>query len=143
MSVVLLGLRDQPPAQAQPGSIDLAREIDGFLLRSPNPSSSDVVNFLKLYPESRHDEVSRALIAKGVSANSVSSALTFLHAESTWNYRKIGGVLAVVSAAASGFHGYRRNHSIAWGVVWFVLGGVFPVVTPVIALAQGFGKRKT
>jgi hypothetical protein len=44
-------------------------------------------------------------------------------------------------AAVSGYHGYKRNNSIGWGIAWFALGGIFPVITPTIAFAQGFGKR--
>ena len=54
----------------------------------------------------------------------------------------IWGLLSTASAALSGYHGYRRNNSIGWGVVWFGLGGLFPVITPTIAVAQGFAKRK-
>ena len=51
-------------------------------------------------------------------------------------------LLSVVSGVLSGYHGYRRNHSIGWGIGWFALGSLFPVITPTIAVAQGFGKRK-
>jgi hypothetical protein len=54
----------------------------------------------------------------------------------------IWGVLSAVSAGVSGYHGYRRNNSAGWGVAWFILGGIFPVITPTVAFAQGFGKRK-
>lgn len=50
------------------------------------------------------------------------------------------GALSLLSAAASGYHGYKRNESVGWAIVWFGLGGIFPVITPVIAVAQGFGK---
>lgn len=50
--------------------------------------------------------------------------------------------LCTVSAAASGYHGYKRNQSVGWAISWFLLGGIFPVITPVIAIAQGFGKEK-
>ncbi len=50
--------------------------------------------------------------------------------------------LAVASAAVSGFHGYRRNKSVGWGIAWFFLGGLFPVIVPTIAVAEGFGKPK-
>lgn len=54
------------------------------------------------------------------------------------------GMLSLVSALASGYHGVRRNDgSIGWGIAWFALGGLFPLVTPVFALAQGFGKEKS
>jgi hypothetical protein len=57
------------------------------------------------------------------------------------NGRVIWGVLSAVSAGVSGFHGYRRNNSAGWGIAWFILGGLFPVITPTVAFAQGFGKR--
>lgn len=50
-------------------------------------------------------------------------------------------VLAVVSSAAAAYHGYKRNQSIGWAVAWGLLGGVAPVITPAIAVAQGFGRR--
>jgi len=58
------------------------------------------------------------------------------------NGRVIWGVLSAVSAGVSGVHGYRRNNSAGWGIAWFILGGLFPVITPTVAFAQGFGKRK-
>lgn len=135
MSVTLLG-------DAAVSNLD--KEIDGFLLKTgSNPGSTQVSDFLRLYSAGeRRDEAARALIARGVSPEAVGNALTFLDAASRWDLKKVGGVLTVLSAAASGFHGYRRNHSILWGLAWFVLGGIFPIVTPVIAVAQGFGKRK-
>src|SRR5258706_3519186 len=54
----------------------------------------------------------------------------------------ICNVLALTSMAASTYHGYRRNKSIGWALVWGVAAGIFPVVTPVIAVAQGYGKAK-
>ena len=51
------------------------------------------------------------------------------------------GALVALSVGASAYHGYKRNHgSLGWGVAWGALGGLFPVITPAIALAQGFGK---
>jgi hypothetical protein len=44
--------------------------------------------------------------------------------------------------AASTYHGYKRNQSIGWALWWGLMGAMFPVVTPAIGLAQGFGKRK-
>lgn len=53
----------------------------------------------------------------------------------------VWGVLGVVSSGLSAYHGYRRNQSIPWALVWAVMGGALPVVTPAIAFAQGFGQR--
>ncbi len=53
-------------------------------------------------------------------------------------------VIDTLSMVASTYHGYKRNqngdHPIAWALTWGLLGTLFPVVTPVIAVAQGFGK---
>ena len=52
-------------------------------------------------------------------------------------------VLDTVSMAASAYHGYKRNNSIGWALWWGLMGAMFPVITPTIALAQGFGKPKS
>lgn len=48
--------------------------------------------------------------------------------------------LSVVSSAVSAYHGYKRNQSVGWAIGWALLGGMFPIITPVVALAQGYGK---
>ena len=46
-----------------------------------------------------------------------------------------------LSVAASTYHGYKRHSgSLGWALGWGVLGGLFPIITPAVALAQGFGK---
>ena len=50
--------------------------------------------------------------------------------------------VAVASTAAGAYHGYKRNQSVGWAIAWALLGGIFPIIVPAIALAQGFGKRK-
>lgn len=55
---------------------------------------------------------------------------------------KVAGTLTLASAAASAYHGYKRNDSIGWSLWWFTMGVLFPVVTPVIGVAQGFAKPK-
>jgi hypothetical protein len=49
--------------------------------------------------------------------------------------------LAAVSSALSAYHGYKRNLSVPWAVGWGLAGALFPVITPAVALAQGFGRR--
>lgn len=49
-------------------------------------------------------------------------------------------LLSTASAAASAFHGYKRNRSVGWAVWWGLMGGMFPVITPTIAVAQGYAK---
>jgi hypothetical protein len=53
----------------------------------------------------------------------------------------IWGLLSTASMAASAYHGYKRNNSVGWALGWGALGALFPVITPTVALAQGFGKR--
>lgn len=48
--------------------------------------------------------------------------------------------LSTVSGALSAYHGYKRNDSIGWAIVWYFMGAWFPIITPAIAVAQGFGK---
>jgi hypothetical protein len=55
----------------------------------------------------------------------------------------IWGTVASVSGGASAYHGYKRSRgSVGAAVGWGLLGFIFPVITPAIALAQGFGKPK-
>lgn len=129
------------PAQLA-GLGDLPSEVDGFLLRSANPSSSQVAEFLKLYKGVARDEAARTLIAKGVNPQAVSNALVWLDATGRVRWASIWGIASTVSMAASAFHGYRRNQSIGWAIWWGLMGGVFPIFTPVVALAQGYSRRK-
>jgi hypothetical protein len=51
-------------------------------------------------------------------------------------------VTMLASAGALAYHGYKRNGSVGWALVWGLLGGlVWPVTVP-IALAQGYGKPR-
>jgi len=119
-------------------------EIEGFLIKAPNPSSSQVADFLKLYPAGpARTTMAQALVARGVSASAVSSALTYLDTSGKLTKSSVLGLLSVASAAFSGYHGMKRNHgSIGWGAWWFLMGGMFPIITPVISLGQGYAKAK-
>lgn len=50
--------------------------------------------------------------------------------------------VSTVSMAACAYHGYKRNEDIAWAIWWGFMGGFFPIITPTIAVAQGYGKRE-
>lgn len=41
------------------------------------------------------------------------------------------------------YHGYKRNNSIFWALVWGAMGKWEPLITVPIAIAQGFGQKKT
>jgi hypothetical protein len=84
------------------------------------------------------------LIALGIPAGDVSSGKMRGAIKSPEGKKRamVWGVLGTISMAASVYHGYKRNDSIGWALVWGLLGGLFPVVTPVVAVAQGFAKPK-
>lgn len=49
--------------------------------------------------------------------------------------------VSVASGFASAYHGAKRHGgSAGWGLVWGALGVLFPVVTPAVAIAQGYAK---
>jgi hypothetical protein len=51
------------------------------------------------------------------------------------------GTLALASTGIGFYHGYARNNgSFGWGLWWALMGGIFPVITPAYAFAQGLGQ---
>jgi hypothetical protein len=50
-------------------------------------------------------------------------------------------ILSIAGTALGAYHGYKRNDSVGWGIVWGLLGGAFPIIALPVAYAQGFGKR--
>lgn len=47
------------------------------------------------------------------------------------------------AAAALVYHGYKRTGSIIWALVYGFAGKKVPVIAVPVALAQGFGRRRT
>ena len=56
--------------------------------------------------------------------------------------RILWGVASTASFAASVYHDYKRNDSVGWAIWWGLMGTLFPIITPTIAVAQGFAKPK-
>jgi hypothetical protein len=50
--------------------------------------------------------------------------------------------LSLVSAGISAYHGYRRDRSVMAGVGWGFMGAIFPVVTPIVSIAQGYARPR-
>lgn len=129
--------------QASPGPLSLTDEIDGLLLRAPKPSVQELADFLKLYVKGPgRDAAGRALIARGVDQAAIVSALAWLDVRDAFDWKIVWGVASTISMAASAYHGYRRNQSVGWAIWWALMGAAFPIFVPVLALAQGFGRRK-
>jgi hypothetical protein len=63
------------------------------------------------------------------------SDLLMSYKPSTFTY-----VLSTVGMGMAAFHGYRRNNSVGWALAWGFLGLWFPVITNVIAVAEGYAK---
>ncbi len=127
------------------GQTSVDEEIDGLLLAHPRPTQGDVEDFLKLYlPGEARNIAARGLIARGIPSDMVAKALAFVNTTSTiFNRRNVIGTLTVLSALFSGVHGFKRNNgSIGWGLWWFIGGSIFPIVTPVLAMAQGYAKKR-
>ena len=57
-------------------------------------------------------------------------------------YTGLYGVATAVSSLGLAYHGYRRNDSIGWAIVWAIVGGMFWPVGWGVALAQGYGDPK-
>lgn len=55
-----------------------------------------------------------------------------------WMQSPLFRIAQMASVAACAYHGYKRNNSIGWAIWWGICGG--GVITPAIAIAQGFGK---
>jgi hypothetical protein len=52
------------------------------------------------------------------------------------------GSASVIGTGLGAYHGFKRNNSVGWALWWALMGGLFPVITVPVAIAQGFGKRK-
>lgn len=53
-----------------------------------------------------------------------------------------GVTLSHVGAAAAAYHGYKRGGTVKSALIWGLLGGLAPIITNAVAVAQGFGQRK-
>lgn len=114
-------------------------------------SSFALADLLAQFDAETRTKLAAAIIAKGGDTQLVTAAMERVQSRNELKRRVRGvrgpvgivwGVLATASAAASAYHGYKRNESIGWAIWWFFMGSLFPVITPVIAVAQGFGKRE-
>lgn len=48
-----------------------------------------------------------------------------------------------VTGVALVYHGYKRTGSVLWALIYGALGRVKPLIAAPIAVAQGFGKKKS
>lgn len=114
--------------------------VDGFLDHTPDPTAAQLQGFFSVLTTGERPVAARLLIDRGVDPALVSAAQSALISPAARS--NLLNYLTVASAAACGYHGYKRNQSIWWSAVWFGMGIVLPVITPVVALAQGYGREK-
>lgn len=134
------------PVTFQASQQDLQSIAAQYVTMNPSQRREFVAN---IFPGLTDDEIAEVITVIGALGGDATEAR--LRADSLARERrstrllKIGSVwaaLGTVSMAASAYHGYKRNQSVGWALVWGFFGAIAPVITPTIAVAQGFGKRK-
>jgi len=134
----------QCPMAAAP-SDSMQTDITGFLTTTPSPTSADIAGFLKLYSGADRMTAAQALIQQGVDPNAVSAGYGFISACDGGSLvpEKIFRVFSLLAGLAGAYHGVRRhNGSIGWGIWWGFAASMFPVLTTVLAIGQGFAKPR-
>lgn len=129
----LFGLGDPTPVEA---------DQIAALLATGSPTPEVIRDFLLMLPTKQWTDTATVLMLKGVSPLVVSEGLRLARAQGRPSWKMIAPILTLASASVSAYHGVRRNKSVGWGIWWFVMGATFPLITPTIALAQGFGRSK-
>ena len=111
----------------------------------------DVKNILAAIADANdRSDVALKAIALGGDAATINSALSSIQGDvqfaKAFQVSKpvaiFWGIASTASMAASAYHGYKRNDSIGWALWWGFMGALFPIITPTIALAQGFGQPR-
>jgi hypothetical protein len=157
-SMLAVEMMDAPAALACPADMfglsptgtlagaltDAEAKAMGESLARQQTASWDLAAALKPLDKDSRAKVIAYYLAAGGSSFTLERAQSELDRWSinpTW--AAIWGVAATASFAVSVYHGYKRNNgSLGWALGWGALALFFPVVTPVIAIAQGLGKPK-
>ena len=105
-----------------------------------SPSIDLVKGFLSQYDKPDQQVAGNAFIDLGVPAAIVDPALGGGPPvpANTWKY--VIAAVSTISGGTAAYHGYKRNQSVGWAVLWFICGAALPVVTQAVAIAQGYGK---
>jgi len=130
-------------------SDETATQIGTKLATQLMTFSSDIAAALQPFSAEDRQKIIAAYLAAGGDSSKLQSAQETLDRYSAGGtihgarpYAIAWSILGTASMAASAFHGYRRNKSVGWALWWGLMGSLFPVFTPAVALAQGFGKPK-
>ena len=128
-------------------SDEVATQIGTKLATQIMTFSSDIAAAMQPFAVEDRQKIAAAYLAAGGAPAKLTGAQEILDRSvgtirGTRPYALAWTILSTASMAASAFHGYRRNDSLGWALWWAFMGGLFPIFTPAVALAQGFGKRK-
>jgi hypothetical protein len=128
------------PGAGEPGaSVDMRRRIPDERLRVDGGSTStSSAGILSTMADNTSPDASPA-----TSTAPSSSQITDDKAKAIGGLAIMGAIAAVSIGAGIGcaVHGYRRSGGSAGDAfVWGLAGATWSIVTPIVALAQGFGK---
>lgn len=160
MTTALLGKTDYMIPELDPnflsGALGVSEAVledigktlaETFTLEHIRGTGAALANALEPFSASDRQTIIASFLAFGGDPQFVRSAIGILDDpyDPTPGARKLRIawiILGTASMAAGAFHGYRRNQSVGWALWWGLMGSLFPIVTPAIAVAQGFGQRK-
>lgn len=114
--------------------------VDKITAQPFGASVEDMMTLFKSTDRGSWNDLSAALLAKGVSGSAIDTA-RFMAAPMPQTPIWLKGLL-LLSAGASVYHGYKRHengkHPLLWGLGWGLMGTLFPIITPAVGIAQGF-----
>lgn len=126
------------------GTLDpsLQAAVDKITAGPFGASIDDISALFKSADPSSWNDLSAALLAKGVSGGAIDAARF-----TAQPFPKVPMWLSAIYAVSTGlsiYHGYKRHengkHPILWAVGWGLMSSIAPVITPAIGIAQGLSK---
>lgn len=127
------------PSESKALSTQLAQRVETL-------SPIDLADILDRLSRSDREQLVVDLMSAGVPAEKVNAALREVdmrrHLRLRRAFRVGFSLVGFASGAAGAYHGYKRNQSVPWAVVWFLGSALFPVVSVPIMLSQGFAKAR-
>lgn len=118
--------------------IEESGDVPIFIGGAPMPAGTYDRGLAVLCMEGVHKSAVSGKAAEMLSK--ISGAEGIVGQDASSGARTLWAIASLASSGLGAYHGYARNKSIGWGIWWALMGGIFPIITPAIAFAQGFGK---
>jgi len=128
----------EPPGRGTITTAQLPRRTMGFVPKDWDGGFA-LPNYIRAEPHGRGTAISTYQARRKTIPFKIPESLAGIEEMYAHPAMQAAGM---VGAVAGAYHGYKRNNSIAWALVWSVLGGSMPFFTIPVSVAQGFGKRK-